>query len=649
MNVRAQEALDRARRSFAQRTPRVLAPLIGGERLGAALVFDLDALRIPSGRWEDLCVAGPWGAARLLDLPLLALHDLGHREGAPTQALEAALLDAGALTIAAIFLAEAVIGAEAGHDAPSALLLGSLVAAATASLAGAGGPVTTQRKCARFADAWAEHAAALELVGRRAPEWTTGEALTPGVLVTLGRRHAPLCALFALALEGGGRPDLVPVLGPAIEELAGLQQLVCELDEVHRNLARGWWTLPVARLAAAVGALPADETPPSASPVLLALLITRVMPSLATEALRRVEALSYTFGEAGLGSVREGIGALAGALHEVLRRYDPAPTEQDAPNAPSEPPPVPFRIDPRPRREQALAALRAALDEDPEAREAWFTRSEDRVDAERVGADRRIVDRLSGPATVLENRVRAGERPVHDVDALLHALGALPDANQLELDTLATFAWLASHASDPEAARRSLEAPLTLALARAVPTGSIGVDDRGSTCAGVQARLALGLFAWPEPPARALLVARQALERVAAAGAEAFAIHDPLHGALLVMELVSVSRERSAASAAVPASEVTAAEAWALAFAARWRGRAATSPLAAAWLWLVTGHTRARALRDPRWRELLLCGQRAAGTWDARPFLREPAARPQSRLVTTSFVYRALVDEDLVR
>lgn len=631
------DALVRARRAFGRRAPRLLAPLLE-QPLGAALAFDLEALRVPSGRWADLSAAAP---GRLLDLPLVALHDLGYPEGARREALEAALLDAGALSVAAIFLAEATLGAEAGHAPASALLLGPLVAAATARLAA--GAADPARAGTRLAAAWAIHADALELAGRFQPDWVReGDALTPGVLAALGRRHAPLSVLCVHALEAGGRPEPAPVLAAAFEQVAGLHQLICDLDAVHRDLARGWWSLPVARLAAAAGALPADEGPPPVSAVLFAALITRAVPSLAREALQQVEAVTATFAAAGLDGVRACAASLAAPLEAVVRRHDPAP------RAPvGAPAPVAFRIDPRPRAEQAVIALRAALDDDPDSREAWFTRRSGRP------GEIPAVDRLSGPATILENRVRAGERRPADVDALISALGEA--RGRLEVDALATLARLAPAAGDPEAACRRLRAPLALALAGRPLAGGLPawvdgrtggiIDARGPLCAGVQARLALGLLAWPEPPAEALSLAGEGLAQVAAAGAEAFAVHDPLHGALLVLELVETLR-------GYPAPAAPAAEGWALGFAARWQGRAATSPLAAAWLWLISGLPSARALREPHWRVLLLRGQRSAGTWDGHPCLREPApgpARPASRLVTTSFVYRALVDEEPLR
>lgn len=611
----ADEALHRARRAFGRRAPGVLAPLGGGTQpLGAALAFDLEALRLPSGRWDDLGSTTP---GRLLDLPILALHDLGVPTGVTRESIEAALLDAGALSVAAIFLAEAVVGAEAGCDPPSAVLLGSLVAAATARAA----EIAPSGAGLRFAASWGSHAEALARAGRRTPEWTAeGDPVAPEVLAALGRRHAPLGALFAQALEAGGRPELVAPLASAFEAVAGLHQLVRDFEAVHRDLARGWWSLPIARLASAVGALPTDDSPPSASPVCLAALLTRAMPSLARAALSRVESAAHDFAEAGLASVRAAVETLADPLRAVLQKYE------FVPSVPIAAAPVAFRVESRPRREQALASLRAALDDDPASREAWFIRRGDRP------GHAPEVDRLSGPATVLENRVRAGERRPTDVDALIDALCASPE--RPEVDALAALARLVPDASDPRAAQRRLQTSLSRSLV--APT---------TPCAGTLARLALGLLRWPNPPPETRSVAIESLERVSARGAEAFAVHDPLHGALLVLELSEALR-------AHPAPVSATARSWALAFAARWQGRAAASPLAAAWLWEITAFSDARALRDPRWRERMLRAQRAAGTWDACPFLRAPSPgldRPASRLVTTSFVYRSLADDDALR
>lgn len=633
------EILGRVRRAFGRRAPQVLAPLLG-HPLGAALDFDLDGLRMPSGGWEDLA----WGPARLLDLPVLALHDLGHPAGDALEALEARLLDAAMLTAVALFLAEATVGAEAGHDPPSALLLGPLVSAATARLlTGAPDPWRTG---ARFAAAWTTHADALDLAGQRQRAWTDpGAALTPGVLAALGRRHAPLGAIFAHALESAGRPELVPALAPALETVAGLHQLLCDLDNLHRDLARAWWSLPVARLAAALGPLPPEDAPPPTATVLLAIVITRGVPVLAREALAEAEAVATTLAGVGLGRVASAVRGLEGRLHELLGLYDAGGTAATPVGAE----PVAFRVDTRPRREQALEALRAALDDDPEARDAWRVR--------RVGSEQPEVDRLSGPATIVENRVTTGELRTADVDALALALQDAMDprgasAGRVEVDALATLARLAPHASDPAAARRALRAPLDLALAARASAGALpawvrvaGSSARaggGGPCAGAQARLALGLLAWPDDPrAPAEELADDALARVASMGSLAFTTHDPLHGALVVLELADARGEASAAA--------EPARAWALAFARRWRGRALASPLAAAWLWLLTEHPRARDLREPRWRDLLLRGQRAAGTWDACRHLRESTAghaHPGSRLVTTSFVYRALVSPE---
>ncbi len=620
----AEDAVGRARVAFAARAPRVLAPLLdGGDRWGAALTFDLEVLRVPSGGWDDLAITAP---GRLLDLPLVALHDLVPQSSSAREATEAQLLDVGALALACAFAAEAARDAEAGHDPASGLLLGALAAAATARLLDGDDEVleasVRARSGARFAAAWADQAAALDAARGGPHAWSRGgDALAPELLARLGQRHAPLGAVFAHALEASGRPELVDVLAPAFAQVAGLHQLVCELMQVHRDLARGIWSLPVTRLAAAVGALPAGDAPPAASPVRLALVVTPAMPTLVRAALSAAEEVASRFARAGLSGVARLAGTIAVPLQAILDRFAGAPAA-----APQDDAPVAFRVDARPRLEQALDALRAALDADPEGREAWLTR--------RSGAPEEVpsVDRVSGPALVLDNRLRAGGAGVAGaVDALLLRFAEAPEV--VELDGLATLAHLARHAHDPAAARARLGAAIAERIAA----------PDAPRCAGLRARLALGLGQWPAaeraPNIDAAALVRAALADVVARGDAAFTAHDPLHGALLVLELVE----------ALPAApDADTARAWALAAAARHAGRAATSPLAAAWLSLIAATPAGHALADPHLRARLLRAQRAPGTWDAHPHLRDPA-RPGSRLIVTSFVYRALTAATAVR
>jgi hypothetical protein len=603
--------LEHERRAFARRAHDVLDALLGGElRSGAQLAFDLQPLLGGRGDWSGLLADAP---GRLLDLPLLALRDLCF-DGARDESCETIVLDAGVLTAAAIFKSEALRGAEAGHDPWTSVLLAPLVAGATVRACAA---FANDGSCAeRCAAAWTRHADAIERLGILDSRWARADAvLTYDVVRDLGAGHAPLVELFARAVHVCDRARSGPALQEVVEQAAGLHQLLRDIEAVHRDLARGWWSLPIARLAAAIGVPPRDGVPPAADAVLLSAMLTPTLPMLAAEAATRARELAGILVEHGLPRVAKAVGTLESGAQSILVRIG-TPT-----STPALTEPVAFRVSAAPRRMQAVENARRAMDDDPTWEETWVS-----VRVGRPSSDDEV-DRLSAAALVVENRMLAGDDQSEAIDRLLRAV---PDTHDPSTDALASLATLLPAIPASHTARHRIDAAILDWLAS---------PRRNTCCMATLTHLAHALLEWSTQPEAALSLAREALERVAREGRHAFTHHDPLLGALRVITLAGAVDDRLSFHRGE-------ALGWALAFSARWRGRAARSALAAAWLKLISTHSVAKTLYDSRWELDLLRSQRASGTWDPEPHLRGRPGHPApaaSRLVTSSFVYRALM------
>jgi hypothetical protein len=315
----------------------------------------------------------------------------------------------------------------------------------------------------------------------------------------------------------------------------------------------------------------------------------------------------------------------------------------------------------------ALRAGLAALDDDPEGREAREIYRWGFLDVNP------LVSTVFPHGTILENRLRAGETRPLDVDALLQRYADnqfhyfdQPSALPFDTDTFGLLARLAPRASRPAEARALLERPLRWVLANVGRDGNVPVflrrgvdaDDRrryvgvtfGNACAGVQANLLLGLLALPEarPEAAIRRLGGHLCARFAAEGAAALTHYDALYGAYVVLEGLAALEAALATRGDDGAREgLAAARARAVEVLARACRSDRPSALGLAWRWLATSRPETRALRDPAWLSQILRAQEADGGWPAAPFYRVPSRGNfhegyASRLLTTSFACLAL-------
>ena len=163
----------------------------------------------------------------------------------------------------------------------------------------------------------------------------------------------------------------------------------------------------------------------------------------------------------------------------------------------------------------AVASGRAALDDDPEGREA--------LERYRWGflEVNPLVSSVFPHGTILENRLGAGEARPGEADALVDRYERnrfhyfdQPTALPFDIDTFGLIARLCAHTARPSEVRARLDRPLAWVLANVAPDGGVPVfltravdagDGRryistfGNACAAVQANLLLGLLALPAP------------------------------------------------------------------------------------------------------------------------------------------------------
>ena len=618
--------------------------------LGALLVFDLEPWRTPGSRSSDFMREAP---LRLVDLPLLLLDDLGLPDGDARVRLERSLLRAAALTAAAIFHAELVVGAEARYGPENALLHAKLVNAAAWHLAGA---ATDVPALARWSLAhWGEHAAALHefrerRIGRVAP-------FSLGDIGDLGRRFAPLKTPLVCAAEHAGRTELLPALLPLVDEAAALFQLGRELMTIHQDLARGHCTAPIAVLLLGMGGLGATDTPPDVDRAVAAILLTRTLADLAELGRARTSTLREALAALGLDHVRSATDGLAAPFERVRDLYAGV-----APS-PSDPTRTTFAISHRPQLEVAIRAAQGFLTADPTHREA--------VEEYRWGflGAPLLQSWVFPTGLILENRIEAGDECSAAVSALFetYAEGRFhyflqPSSLPFDADSCALMLRLADHAADPERARGLLQAPLGWLLRNIRADGEVPVfmtdgveagDGRryiasyGTRCAVVQAAVIVGLLRF-DPDLDGGLIDRMIDHlhaRIDAEGAGAFWYYDVPYGAHQILATCTAVRE--AGHYCHLEERLARIEDRMLHLLRAQRGLGAPSAQTAALLWLATRSPAARELRDPGWIERLLRSQRASGAWPSSPLYSGPTRGNlgewyESRMVSTSFAYRAL-------
>lgn len=609
--------------------------------------FELDLCREPSGCWRDLFVQMPY---RFMDLPLLLLEDLGLPDDAARERLELGLLDQTALTAAAILALELVLEAEAHVGYEHVLLHSTLSAHAEWQLATLARDLPAARS--RSLAAWNRAADTLlrhrqQRIGRCTP-------YTAQDLPRLGGRWAPLTGAMACALEHAGRMALWPALEPLLDEAACLFQLGRELGRISRDVSRGHYSLPIARLMQRLGVTPAVDAPPDPNYLTLAFLLPRALEPLAVESLARVDALRAAVVALGLPLLTQGLAPLAEPFERLRSLYRP---NRDATSA-SAVATVKFSVSARPQLTQVLSAARGLLAADPDYRDAWevyrwgFLNVPD------------LTCKVFPIGLILANRIAAGDDCAAELDALFERYARnrfhyFEQSSSLppDCDTLGLMLGLTGHTPRPAHWRAVLQEPLGWLMANVEPDGGLpvfltrGVDAgdgrayhhvAGRRCAAVQARLLLGLWRHDAPRYRELLrrSSRQLCGQLVAAGAGAFWHYDVPLGAGLVLELAE-ALTRDAVDTA-PAVDVC------VDLLRQQASRARGSAQEAALLWLATGSVEAaRPLRHPAWAELMIRSQQQDGGWLAAPLYNLPT-RGQlmswyySRLVSTSFVYRAL-------
>ncbi len=618
--------------------------------------FELDLCREPSGCWRDLFVLMPY---RFMDLPLLLLHDLGVPDDAARERLELGLLDQTALTAAAILALELVLEAEAHVGYEHVLLHSTLSAHAEWQLATLARDLPAAR--ARSLAAW--NRAADTLLSHRQQRIGRCTPYTAADLPQLGGRWAPLKGALACALEHAGRMALWPALEPLLDEAACLFQLGRELGRITRDVSRGHYSLPIARLLQGLGVTPAVDAPPDPDHTMLAALLPRTAEQLATEPLARLDALRAAVAALGLPLLAQGLAPLAAPFEQLRSLYRP---NRDATSA-SAVATFKFSVSARPQLTQVLSAAQGLLAADPDYRDAWevyrwgFLNVPD------------LTCKVFPIGLILANRIAAGDDCAAELDALFERyatnrfhyfeqLSSLPP----DCDTLGLMLGLTAHTPRPAHWRAVLEEPLGWLMANVEPDGTLpvfmtrGVDAgdgrrymhvAGRHCAGVQARLLHGLLRHELERYRGLIeiAARRLLAEVVTARAGAFWFYDLPLGVLLVLELCAELGRRGVDLDTAPARRACAD------LLQQQRSLARHSDQDAALLWLATGLCgETRGLRHPAWAERLIRSQHHDGGWIAAPLYSIPTRGHlmnwySSRLVSSAFAYRALRDYERSR
>jgi hypothetical protein len=445
----------------------------------------------------------------------------------------------------------------------------------------------------------------------RAIERTRAEPLDRLCLATIPDRVAPLTVLVRCAFDAAGRQDLLPKSEPLLDSSFG----VVESCTVQR------------RILADERSKIDDFVDPGA----------RLDETELRDAANRCARAWRDLGFASVAAWLEEI-----PIEPARRRTGAVPHSER-------------RID------EAIAAARTALDAAQELRESH--------EVYRWGflESPKLVSSVFPEGTIVENRACAGDR-VHDlVDDLFSRYRAnrfhyfdAPSSLPFDVDTFGLMARLASHASDPRAARQSLERPLQWILATIEELDDVpvfltkGVDagdgrkyitTLGNSCSAVQASLFLGLAALGAAcPADAIeFTGRRLCERFATEGCASLTHYEAPYGAWLVFQALGVMQEIAPRCSpfASAAKDVT------ISVLQRTSRFEYPNALELAWRCLCTHSTETRHFRDDTWIEALLRTQRIDGTWSAAPFYRVPSRgnfgeQHASRLVTTSFVMRAL-------
>ncbi|MCU0754672.1 MAG: hypothetical protein MUE46_06055 [Xanthomonadales bacterium] len=612
--------------------------------------FELDLCREPSGQWRDLFAPLPY---RCMDLPLALLADLDLPDDVARRRLELGLLEQTALTAAAILALELVLEAEAHVGYEHVLLHTGLATAANLRLVRLG--PDPEAAAGRAQAAWNDVADALLAhrrlrVGRCTP-YTAEE------LPRLGRRWAPLQGAMACALEHGGRMELWPALEPLLDEAASLFQLGRELGRIARDVSRGHYSLPIARLLQGAGMTPDPDAPPNANALMLAGLLPRPANALAAEGLARVEALRAAVEALGLPAVAQWLAPLAVPFEALRDRHRPAGTDAGAEPAAAEN----FVLRARPQLLQVLAAARGFLGADPSYAEAWEVNRWSFLNVPELHC------KVFPIGLILDQRVAAGDDCAAEIDALFERytrnrfhyfeeVSSLPP----DCDTLGLMLGLAEHAGQPARWRAALTEPLRWLQANVEADGSLpvfmtrGVDAgdgrryvhvAGRHCAAVQARLLLGLLRHDADRYRGLIeaAARQLLADWRQARAGAFWFYELPLGVGLLLQLCEALDAQGLGIDVGPAIDT------AIGLLRGQLGLARRSELDAALLWLATASDAARPLRDPVWAEQLIRGQQQDGAWAAAPLYSLPTRGHLmswygSRPVSSAFAYRALRD-----
>lgn len=617
--------------------------------------YELDLCREPSGAWRDLFACLPY---RAMDLPLVLLEDLGMPDGAAREALERALLDQSALGTSALLALELVLEAEAHVGYEHVLLHTALSTQATwrlAALAPDLGSTRTRSLAAGndAADALLDHRN--KRIGRSTP-------FAPRDLSRMGRRWAPLQAPMACALAHAGRMDLWPTLQPWLDEAACLFQLGRELGRITRDVSRGHYSAPIARLLEGIGATPPIDQPPDPDHTMLACLLPRAASELAAEALARTASLCEAVEALGLPAAAAWFAPLAEPFEALRDRHREG--SDDAPPADGDPERVPFVVSAKPQLAQVLAAARGLMASDPSYRDAWEVNRWGFLNVPDLTC------KVFPIGLVLDNRVAAGDDCAAEIDALFERYvhnrfhyfeqaSALPP----DCDTLGLMLGLAAHAAQPRRWRDALDEPLAWMRANIEADGGLpvfltrGVDAgdgrayahvAGRHCAAVQARLLLGLVRHDAERFRSVVgaAARCLFEQVARARGGAFWFYDLPLGAGLVLQLSEALVRHGFDLEA----EATTAVSTCVALLRKHADLARLSGQDAALLWLAGGATAAaEGLRHAAWPELLIRSQQQDGGWAAAPLYTLPTRGNlmtwyTSRVVTTSYAYRALRD-----
>jgi hypothetical protein len=437
------------------------------------------------------------------------------------------------------------------------------------------------------------------------------------------------------ACATAGRNDLAPGVVALLDDLAVADQLLVDLEGIHRDLMRHRPTYPIL-LACRSAGLPTDPWP---EPVVglgavavtgtAGVVMARVRERL-DEARRRADELTLpTFA----GYVEAARGRFEARLANGGGSDAAAPTDGGRPI---------LRLV-EPTLAMALTMAERFLLADPLLRESWETHREGMFGAPEVAArfpaglvlevlgrhGHAVGDRVEAfLAFAVENGFRYYDHPWSDADA----------------DSVGICARLAAGVRNAEAVGRprpELSAVLDCVAADVDRTGRIGVwlapcpgvsgalEPRprvtalGDHCATVAAHLLLGLVAF-DPSRYGSTIGRAGTElarRVAASGIGANVDYPPLYALAILGRTI---RTLPPFTEPAVAPILSAARATLDADLDRAAGSAHTTPQAAALFALACLELDRRDLADPGWIAAVLRRQRFDGGWNGEPFAAAP-------------------------